>query len=61
MSQPQFTWWPWKLLALAVPVMATIGLGMALTQTPGDLWKAQLVFWGVWGGVWGAFFAPQQF
>ena len=47
MPQPQFTWWPWKLLALAVPVMASIGLGMALAQAPDDVWKEQLVFWGV--------------
>lgn len=47
MPQPQFTWWPWKLLTLAVPVMASFGLGMALTQAPDDVWKAQLAFWGV--------------
>ncbi|MCY3022741.1 MAG: hypothetical protein NTW87_27500 [Planctomycetota bacterium] len=46
MKQPEFTLWPWKVSALAVPAMALVAVLLALSQSA-DKREAMVVFFGV--------------
>ncbi|MCZ7646286.1 MAG: hypothetical protein M5U26_13550 [Planctomycetota bacterium] len=46
MHKPEFTWWPWRVWALGVPILAAAGaLAAATAEVPGR--KPELVGWAV--------------